>query len=123
MAVPNPNPAQDEVVEQDIHQEDDMLDETEADEEIEDDGDVPMDSDDEGDEGADREMQMEIQLQNDSIAHFDAHTDSIFCIAQHPVHSHIVATGGGDDAGYVFDVSSSQQSESAQGQERDSLRV
>jgi WD40 repeat protein len=123
MAIPNPNLPHDEV-EEDIHQEDDMLDATEADEEIEDDGDVPMDSDDEGDEGADREVQMEIQLQNDSTAHFDAHTDSIFCIAQHPVHSHIVATGGGDDAGYVFDVSSSPQpaNGSGQSQEREGLK-
>jgi ribosome assembly protein SQT1 len=45
----------------------------------------------------------EIQLQNDSVAHFDAHKDSIFCIASHPIHSGIVATGGGDDVGYIFD--------------------
>lgn len=124
MAIPNPNQPLHDEVEEDIHQEDEMLDANEADEEIEDDGDVPMDSDGEGDDGADREVQMEIQLQNDSIAHFDAHTDSIFCIAQHPVHSNIVATGGGDDAGYVFDISSSQQSGggSAQGQEREGLK-
>ena len=77
-----------------------MFDPAETAEEIPEDPDHPMDSgDDEDDEGIDQE----IELQNDSIAHFDLHKDSIFCIAQHPTHSHIVATGGGDDVGYVFD--------------------
>lgn len=71
-----------------------MLDPEEAEEVIEDDGDVAMDSDE------------EIQLQNDSVAHFDKHTNSIFCIAQHPVHSNIVVTGGGDDIAYIWDSSS-----------------
>jgi len=73
-----------------------MLDPAEAEEEIEDDGDVAMDSDDEGAEEV-------IALQNDSSAHFDAHKDSIFCIAQHPTNPAIVATGGGDDLAYIFD--------------------
>ncbi|KAL4884284.1 hypothetical protein BJY04DRAFT_206085 [Aspergillus karnatakaensis] len=58
------------------------------------------------DADGDQEMIMEeqeIELQNDSAAHFDAHTDSIFCIAQHPIHNEIVATGSGDDSAYVFD--------------------
>jgi len=125
MAISNPNaPRHGE--DEDVHQEDEMLDASEAEEEIDDDGDVPMDSDDEGEGQQGRDIQMEIQLQNDSIAHFDKHTDSIFCIAQHPVHPNIVATGGGDEVGYVFDVSSAQQS--AQGgadgqlQEREGLK-
>ncbi|KAH0563517.1 hypothetical protein GP486_001909, partial [Trichoglossum hirsutum] len=74
----------------------------EAAEEIEGDPDVAMNSGSEGDDvGAG--MAQEIQLENDSIAHFDLHTDSIFCIAQHPTHPEIVATGGGDDVGYIFD--------------------
>ncbi|KAF2688388.1 acetyl-CoA synthetase-like protein [Lentithecium fluviatile CBS 122367] len=124
MAIPNPNEPHHEV-EEDIHQEDDMLDANEAEEVVEDDGDVPMDSDDEGEEGPGQDVQMEIQLQNDSVAHFDAHTDSIFCIAQHPVHPNIIATGGGDDTGYVFDVSTAQQVASgagAQTQEREGLK-
>jgi ribosome assembly protein SQT1 len=67
------------------------------------DGDVAMGSDDEGEE---------ILLQNDSIAYFDGHKDSVFAIAQHPVYPNIVATGGSegdaDDApgmGYVIDTS------------------
>ena len=89
-----------------------MLDANEAAEEIVDDGDAAMDSGSEGEpepepEESD-EMMQEIQLQNDSSAHFDKHTDSIFTIAQHPIHSHIVATGGseGEDAGgvgFIFD--------------------
>lgn len=84
----------------DSHEEDEMLDADEAAEEIDEqeDEDHPM-SDDDGEE----DIQQEIQLQNDSAAHFDAHTDSIFCIAQHPTLTHIVATGGGDDVAYVFD--------------------
>ena len=83
----------------DEHEEDEMLDADEAAEEIDgEDGDHPM-SDDEDDV----EIQQEILFQNDSAAHFDAHTDSIFCIAQHPTLSNIIATGGGDDVAYVFD--------------------
>ena len=90
-----------------------MLDANEAEEEIIDDGDAAMDSgSEEGDEGAqyneDDEIMQEIQLQNDSSAHFDKHADSIFAIAQHPVHANIIATGGseGEDAGgmgFIFD--------------------
>ncbi|KAL9119088.1 MAG: hypothetical protein Q9187_004359, partial [Circinaria calcarea] len=77
-------------------EEDAMLDASEAAEEIPSDPDQPMDSDPEDAE------EQEIQLQNDSIAHFDHHTDSIFCISQHPLDSSIVATGSGDDTAYVF---------------------
>lgn len=86
----------------DYHDEDNVLDADEAEEILEDDGDVPMDSDEEGDD----DVQMEINLQNDSVTHFDEHKDSIFCIAQHPVHPEIIATGGGDDVGYIIDITS-----------------
>jgi ribosome assembly protein SQT1 len=83
-----------------------MLDPEEAAEEIPDDMDAAMDSGEDEDE--DDAVQEEIQLQNDSAAHFDLHKDSIFSIAQHPLYPNIVATGGseGDDAGgigYIFD--------------------
>lgn len=88
---------------------DDMLDADDAEEEIADEGDVAMDSDDEGD---DRE---EIILQNDSIAFFDLPQDSLFTIAQHPLHPSLVAVGGaaGPDedapgAGWIFDTSAAQ---------------
>ncbi|KAF2846729.1 WD40 repeat-like protein [Plenodomus tracheiphilus IPT5] len=120
MAAPNPaQPHQEEDI--DIHDEDNTLDAEEADEIVEDDGDVPMDSDDEDDDG----VQMTINLQNDSIAHFDEHKDSIFCIAQHPVHPEIIATGGGDDTGYIVDVSSAaaaQPSSDGQPTEREGLK-
>ncbi|CAJ2504180.1 Uu.00g115740.m01.CDS01 [Anthostomella pinea] len=81
-----------------------MLDADDALEEVEDaEGDIAMDSDDE---------QEEINLQNDSVAYFDAHKDSVFTIAQHPTLPSLIATGGsegeGDDApgkGYIFDTS------------------
>jgi ribosome assembly protein SQT1 len=89
MASHQRDPAQDPDLE-----DDDLLDADEAEEEIQPDDDQPMDDDDEDEE---------IQLQNDSAAYFDSHTDSIFCIAQHPTNPGIVATGGGDDVAYVFD--------------------
>lgn len=98
----------------------DILNADEVGEEIADDGDEPMDSDDD-DEAGERDIHMEIQLQNDSIAHFDEHKDSLFCIAQHPVHQNIIATGGGDDLGYVIDVSNAP-TQQEQSQEREGLK-
>ncbi|KAK3337797.1 WD40-repeat-containing domain protein [Cercophora scortea] len=80
------------------------------------DGDMAMDSDDDDDQdqdlGDDDEDREEINLQNDSIAFFDQHKDSVFAIAQHPLFPNLVATGGSegdaDDApgkGYVIDTS------------------
>lgn len=79
----------------------DMLDPDEAEEIVPDDDDAHMESDDEADDGA---ALQEFQLENDSIAHFDTHKDSIFSIAQHPKNPSIIATGGGDDVGYIFEV-------------------
>lgn len=73
-----------------------FLDPAEAEEEI------LLDEDHHMGEASDDE-DLEITLQNDSAAHFDKHTDSIFCIAQHPVHPSIVITGSGDDTAYIFD--------------------
>jgi ribosome assembly protein SQT1 len=79
--------------------EDAYLDPSDAAEEILVEEDHPMEepSDD------DSEDNEELTLQNDSSAHFDSHSDSIFCIAQHPVHNSIVITGSGDDTAYIFD--------------------
>ena len=81
-----------------------MLNPNDAAEIIDEDGDAAMDS---GADGGD-DVNEEIQLQNDSSASFDHHPDSIFCIAQHPLLPHIIATGGseGEDLGgigYIFD--------------------
>ena len=75
-----------------------LLDASEAAEEITNDGDqdYPMDLD------PDDAVEEDIQLQNDSIAHFDLHSDSLFSIAQHPTNPSIVATGGGDDTTYIW---------------------
>ncbi|KAL4738401.1 hypothetical protein BDV11DRAFT_215974 [Aspergillus similis] len=87
------------------NEEDAFIDADEAEEVFTRDEDHPMESDGEDADG-DQEMtfeDQEIELQNDSAAHFDAHTDSIFCIAQHPIHNAIVVTGSGDDSAYIFD--------------------
>ncbi|KAF3917041.1 Jouberin [Orbilia brochopaga] len=59
---------------------------------------------------------IEIDLVNDSIAHFDAHTDSIYSIALNP-RLPVVATGGGDDVAYIWP-STPASTASSQGQER-----
>ncbi|KAK7209343.1 hypothetical protein V2G26_016521 [Clonostachys chloroleuca] len=85
---------------------DEMLAIDDAAEEIEQGDDIPMDSDDE---------QEEILLQNDSIAYFDVPKDSLFSIAQHPVHPSLIAVGGAEGAdedapgaGWIFDTSAAQ---------------
>jgi ribosome assembly protein SQT1 len=84
---------------------DDMLDADDAAEEIIQGDDVAMDSDEDE----------EVILQNDSIAYFDIPQDSLFSIAQHPVHPSLIAVGGaaGEEedapgAGWIFDTSSAQ---------------
>ena len=83
-----------------VHDEEDdpseMLDADEAAEEITADADHPMDSDPE-----DEDIQ-EVNSDNDSIAHFDHHTDSLFCITSHPLDPSIIATGAGDETAYLF---------------------
>lgn len=93
--------------EQEQDSDSDVLDASEVAEEIIDNGDAAMDSGDDDQEGEDEIMQ-EVQLQNDSAAHFDGFKDSIFTIAQHPTDQNIVAVGGseGEDAGgigFIFD--------------------
>ncbi|KAK3073073.1 60S ribosomal subunit assembly or modification protein [Teratosphaeriaceae sp. CCFEE 6253] len=84
-------------------QADALLDADEAEETIEQDDDATMDSGDEDGEDIDLDGTVEeIQLQNDSVAHFDLHKDSVYCIAQHPLRPEMVATGGGDDTAYVW---------------------
>lgn len=88
---------------EDDEEEEAMLDPAEVGEEVPSDADEPMDS---GPDDDDQDDTTPLTLHNDSVAHFDEHKDSIFCIAQHPIHSEIVATGGGDDVGYIFDTAS-----------------
>ncbi|PNS18040.1 hypothetical protein CAC42_3999 [Sphaceloma murrayae] len=79
-------------------EDDEIMDAADAEEVVEENGDAAMDSGDDDDEPVE-----EIALQNDSVAHFDSHKDSIFCIAQHPTNPALVATGGGDDLAYVYE--------------------
>lgn len=74
----------------------------EAEEIFQRDEDHPMESDGE-DEDQPMTYEEQITFQNDSSAHFDLHNDSIFCVAQHPLHNNIVITGAGDDTAYIFD--------------------
>ncbi|KKY22676.1 putative 60s ribosome biogenesis protein [Phaeomoniella chlamydospora] len=93
MASPHQHPAEDQAPDDD---DESLLDADDAEEEIvQDDEDHPMSDDEAMDQG--------IQLQNDSAAYFDVHTDSIFCIAQHPTEPAIILTGGGDDVAYIWD--------------------
>ncbi|OAA60654.1 WD40 repeat-like-containing domain protein [Cordyceps fumosorosea ARSEF 2679] len=87
----------------------DVLAADDAAEEIpdDDDNDMAMDSGDDDDAAAE-----ELTLANDAIAYFDEPQDSLFAIAQHPLHPSLVAVGGSagaaDDApgaGWVFDTS------------------
>ena len=72
------------------HDEQEILADEDALEEIIPDGDdAPMDSDDDNDNE-------EILLENDSITYFDVHKDSVFAIAQHPLHPSLIATGGSE---------------------------
>lgn len=116
------------------NEEDAYINADEAEEVFHRDEDQPMDSDgeDEGEgEGAGDQGMQEIEFQNDSAAHFDAHADSIFCIAQHPIHDNIVVTGSGDDSAYLFDsnpnadrplLPASYESNPQPRRERDSLK-
>ena len=114
-------------------EEESYLDAGEVGEEIEvdDDDDQHMEdaSDDEAAEN--HTIEQELVFENNSSAHFDHHTDSLFCIAQHPRHPQIVLTGSGDDTALVFDAEdsnrpllpSSYETAPQQPRERESLGV
>lgn len=105
--MPSPHPSREQHDGDHENEEDVYLDAADTAEEVAVDEDYPMDS---GDEGAeDDEQHEELSFQNDSSAHFDKHTDSIFCIAQHPVHRDIVITGSGDDTAYIFDATPAEK--------------
>ena len=80
---------------------DGLIDLADAGEEILDDPDHIMN---EGGEDEEDDPDEEIQLQNDSIAHFDHHKDSIFCIAQNPYDPGMIVTGSGDHTTCLFDL-------------------
>lgn len=94
---------------------DEILDAEDIAEEIPEDDDLAMDSDDDLAMDPDDVLydgEGEITLENDSIAYFDLPRDSLFSIAQHPVHPSLIAVGGSagkeekaPGAGWVFDTS------------------
>lgn len=88
-------------------EDDDYIGADEAEEVFTRDEDQPMDSD--GEEDHPMSYEEQITFQNDSSAHFDSHSDSVFCIAQHPVQQNIVITGAGDDTAYIFDSTPSER--------------
>ncbi|KAJ5182631.1 hypothetical protein N7492_000247 [Penicillium capsulatum] len=89
-------------------EEDAFVGDDEAEEVFTRDEDHPMESDGE-EEDQPMSYEEQITFQNDSSAHFDSHSDSVFCIAQHPVHNNVVLTGAGDDTGYIFDSTPSER--------------
>ncbi|KAI5796315.1 60S ribosome biogenesis protein Sqt1 [Peziza echinospora] len=87
-----------------------ILDPSEAAEEInvqaDDDEVMNSDSDGEDDTG-----DIEVEVHNDSSVYFDAHNDSIFSIAQHPIYpGRIIVTGGGDDKAQIWEVPGEEES-------------
>eukprot|EP00695_Tsukubamonas_globosa_P000932 TRINITY_DN1875_c0_g1_i1.p2 TRINITY_DN1875_c0_g1~~TRINITY_DN1875_c0_g1_i1.p2 ORF type:complete len:137 (+),score=21.61 TRINITY_DN1875_c0_g1_i1:64-474(+) len=42
------------------------------------------------------------EIQDDSLASFRAHTDSVFCVDIHPENPAMVVSGGGDDVAYLW---------------------
>ncbi|KAJ6155684.1 hypothetical protein N7470_006250 [Penicillium chermesinum] len=110
-------------------EEDAYVEADEAEEIFQRDEDHPMESDGE-DEDQPMTYDEQITFQNDSSAHFDSHNDSVFCVAQHPVHNNIVITGAGDDTAYIFDSTPAEKpllpasyESNPQPRERDSLKA
>lgn len=86
------------------HEEDSYLDAADVGEEIQvDDDDHHMEDASDDEAAGQHTIEHELFFQNDSVAHFDHHKDSIFCIAQHPRDPSIVLTGSGDDTALMFD--------------------
>ncbi|MBW0538721.1 hypothetical protein O181_078436 [Austropuccinia psidii MF-1] len=46
---------------------------------------------------------------DDSIIRFSRHSQPVFCIATHPCSTKICASGGADDLGYIWDISTGQE--------------
>lgn len=75
-------------------------------------GDIPPDSDDdEGDEIDDAEGEdnggasmAQEDLMDDSIHAFEGHTEPVYAVAWSPTGSDVVASGGGDDRAFVWQV-------------------
>ena len=73
-------------------------------------GDEPMDDEEDGMAVEDGEQQEgeEIVYEDNSIQHFPGHTGSVFALATHP-SAPLVASGGEDDLGYIWDYTTGEQ--------------
>lgn len=63
---------------------------------VDDDEDMDMDE-----ENGEEEDKLEIDMSNNSVAYFDKHTDSVFCIAHHPTLP-LVMSGGADNVANLW---------------------
>jgi len=107
MAAPSEHPAHDEDDDQDQEV---FLDPNDVLEVIEGDGDAPIDEDDNeewpGAEGGAEDESAEVE--DTSIQHFAEHNQSVFAVAAHPSQP-LVASGGEDDLGYIWNVMHGEQ--------------
>lgn len=86
-------------------EDDQFIDDNDVFIEVEDNGDHPMDDEDEmADGGADEE----IVYEDSSIQHFPTHNGSVFAVSSHPT-APLVASGGEDDLGYIWDYTTGEQ--------------
>lgn len=75
--------------------------------EANDNGAEPMSEDEEADDqnavvpAEGDEENLEIDMSNNSVSYFDAHEDSVFCVAAHPSLP-LIFSGGGDNMGYLW---------------------
>ncbi|KAG6040397.1 hypothetical protein E4U41_000641, partial [Claviceps citrina] len=79
-------PADDAAEEIDTKDDEDMVMDSDGDE-----GDEMQQQEEEEEEEEEEELDEEVMLQNDSIAYFDLPQDSLFAIAQHPLHACLIA--------------------------------
>jgi ribosome assembly protein SQT1 len=66
-------------------------------------GDEPMDEDADGAGG----IEGEVAWEDNSIQHFSGHEGPVYTIAAHPT-APLAVSGGGDDSGYIWDVTSGE---------------
>ncbi|KIO34734.1 hypothetical protein M407DRAFT_16684 [Tulasnella calospora MUT 4182] len=80
-----------------------FIDPSDVAEEVPLEGDAPMEEDDEEERADGTKEDEDIQIDENTIQHFEAHNGSVFCISAHPTQP-LAASGGEDDLGYIWDV-------------------
>jgi len=72
---------------------------------------APAGSEDEGDEDiGDENMDADQLPPDESSIQYRTHTDAVYSVAFNPNNTAMIASGGGDDTAYIWDLSSSQTS-------------